>query len=114
MKLRLLFCCLFCCCCAVFAQTASPAQPSETQQFSPKAATFSGRVSDDARFFVADPDSQVWTVANPELLKSHQGQHVQLQGQTAAGTKSIRVLSARPSESDVRYVARQSDSAFRR
>jgi hypothetical protein len=116
MKLRFLFGFVLSLCLSgvVLAQSATRIAPSESPQFSARAASFSGTVSDDARFFVADPDSQVWAVTNPELLKTHQGQRVLLQAQTASGTKSIRVLSAKPTAGEVRIYAQQNDSAFRR
>jgi len=85
-----------------------------TQRFSRKAISFSGVVSDDGKFFVADPNAEVWTVTNPELLQSSHGRRVVLQAQTTAGANEIRVLCVKPSEAEPRSMARAGDAAFRR
>jgi len=82
--------------------------------FSKKAASFAGTVSDDGKFFLADPDAEVWTVANPELLKSEQGQRVTLQAQTNGDTGEIRVLCVKPREGQLSSMAKSGDAAFRR
>jgi hypothetical protein len=48
-------------------------ESTSAQHFSRKAISFSGVVSDDGKFFVADPNAEVWTVTNPELLQSSHG-----------------------------------------
>lgn len=85
-----------------------------TQRFSRKAASLSGMVSDDGKFFLADPDSEVWTVANPDALKSHQGHRVVLQAQTAAERNEIRVLCVKSGEGQMQSATKPGDAAFRR
>ena len=102
---------------AAFAQDPAkpptgPASP-EAQQFSRKAARLSGTVSDDGRFFVADLDDAVWTVTNPEALRSYSGRRVTLQVQTRPATDELRVLCVKPREVEL-SPARLGDAAFRR
>jgi hypothetical protein len=98
--------------------TAKPAalrhDSASAHGFSKKAVSFSGTVSDDGKFFLADPDADVWTVTNPELVKSQQGQRVTLQAQTNAGTNEIRVLCVKPREGQLSSMAKPGDAAFRR
>jgi len=91
-----------------------PPTAAATQQFSPRAASFSGMVSDDGSFFVADPDAVVWRVTNPEALRSYAGHPVKLQAQTSAATEEFRVLWVKPREAELKPVARLGDAAFRR
>ena len=88
--------------------------PAATQRFSRKAASLSGMVSDDGKFFLADPDSEVWTVANPEALRSYQGHRVVLQAQTSPESNEIRVLCVKSGEGQMQSASRQGDAAFRR
>jgi len=102
-----------------FAQDSTRSEPvrqtpAASQQFSRKAASLSGMVSDDGKFFLADPDAEVWSVANPDALKSHQGHRVVLQAQTAAKSSEIRVLCVKSGEGQIQSAARQGDAAFRR
>lgn len=82
--------------------------------FSKKAVRVSGTVSDDGKFFLADPDAEVWTVTNPDLVKTQQGQRVTLQAQTNAETGEIRVLCVKPREGELTSMAKPGDAAFRR
>jgi hypothetical protein len=104
---------------AAFAQDAakSPSTRHESvaaQGFSKKAIILSGTVSDDGKFFLADPDAEVWTVTNPDLLKTQQGQRVTLQVQTNTETSEIRVLRVKPREGPLTSMAKSGDAAFRR
>jgi len=95
------------------AAQRSSSQPSAL--FSRKASVFSGTISDDGHFVVADRDLEVWTVINPEALKGREGKSVTLQVQTVAGAHELRVLSVRTaSRENATSLAKWSDSAFRR
>lgn len=103
------------------ALTQDAAQPARMRQepaaahgFSKKAVSIFGTISDDGKFFLADPDAEVWTVTNPESLKSQQGQRVTLQVQVNAETSEIRVLCVKPRERQISSMARPGDAAFRR
>ena len=104
--------------CALAQDAAKPAnlrpEAARPQHFSKKAISFSGVVSDDGKFFVADQDSVVWSVTNPETLQLHHGHRVALKAQTTAETNEIRVLCVKPGEAELRSIARAGDSAFRR
>ena len=89
-------------------------EPAAARGFTKKAVSLSGTVSDDAKFFLADPDAEVWTVVNPELVKSQQGHRVTLQAQTNAATGEIRVLCVKPSDGQLSSMAKSGDAAFRR
>ena len=43
--------------------------------------------------FVRDTDKKIWTVENPDTLKGHEGQHVQVTGRVNAQKKSVHVLA---------------------
>jgi hypothetical protein len=99
------------------AQGASGPTPkfqSGLRQFSKRAVSLSGAISDDGQVFVADPDHEVWTAVNPDALKAHAGERAMLQVQESPGTSEIRVLSVKPGEPATRTSARWGDSAFRR
>ena len=98
------------------AQEAAGKRPptAAPQQFSRRAASFSGMVSDDGSSFVADPDAVVWRVTNPEALRSYAGHLVKLQAQTSAVAEEFRVLWVKPHEAELKPVARLGDAAFRR
>jgi hypothetical protein len=44
---------------------------------------------------VADPDGQIWVVANPEALKGFEGAHVRVTGQIDRKAKTVRVAEAK-------------------
>lgn len=114
MKQRTLSCCALVLLLSLIAVAQDAAKPGQMRRFSRKAASFSGTVSDDGKFFLADPDSEVWMVTNPEAVKSHQGHRVTLQAQTTSETNEIRVLCVKPSEAELRSSAKPGDAAFRR
>ena len=99
---------------AAFAQDATRAPQSAATDFSRKAVTLFGTISDDGHSFLADPDAEVWTVTNPDSLKSHGGERVKLQAQVNRRAIVIRVLCVKPQEDRFRTTANLGDSAFRR
>ena len=78
-----------------------------------KSLTVFGKVSNDGRTLFTDLDTE-WTVSNAEVLKGREGRLVTLKCYVDSVRNQIRVLSVRTAESEVKYAARQGDSAFRR
>lgn len=97
-------------CTAALAQDAA----RSVSVFSQKAVSILGTVSDDGKFFVAETDSNVWTVVNPESVKAQRGQEVTLQGQLNRIGSEIRVLHIKPRGLQITSMANFGDSAFRR
>ena len=58
-----------------------------------KAASITGKISDDGKTFVSDKDGKSWTINNPDLVKGHEGHHVTLKAHVAADTNSVDVVS---------------------
>jgi hypothetical protein len=58
-----------------------------------KAASITGKISDDGKMFVSDKDSTSWTITNPDAVKGHEGHHVTLQAQVDAGKNEVHVVS---------------------
>jgi hypothetical protein len=91
----------------------SPHQGACTPPLAERAISISGRASNDGNALV-DRNGDIWTVANPEVLRDYAGRQVSLKGHGNAGAKTIRVLSIRPGREAMTYSARWDDSAFRR
>jgi len=79
---------------------------------SPRPAVISGRVIDQGRILVGQ-NRDWWSVGNPELLKTHEGELVTVQYRVAEGGK-IQVLSLRKMREEPRYSSNYGDAAFRR
>ena len=60
---------------------------------SAKAASLSGKISDDGKTFVSDKDGKSWTISNPDAVKGHEGHHVILKAHVSADTASVDVVS---------------------
>jgi hypothetical protein len=95
-----------------FAQDAT--KPVTSRGFSKKAVSISGTLSDDGKFFLADPDAEVWRVANPDLVKAQEGHRVTMQAQTNAETSEIRVLRVKTPGNPLGSMTGAHDAAFRR
>jgi hypothetical protein len=70
--------------------------PQKTQdEKKPELMDIKGTVrSDNAKItFVADEGGKTWDVINPETLKDHVGQHVQLNAQVYADKGQIHVMT---------------------
>ena len=101
---------------AALAQDPAPAIKTAVaaHDYSKKAVSFFGTVSDDGKSFVADPDSVIWTIVNPDSVTRLHGQVVKLQAQINRDSSEIRVLCVKPHERQVSTMANLGDSAFRR
>ncbi|MFZ0287035.1 MAG: hypothetical protein WAL32_17545 [Terriglobales bacterium] len=49
----------------------------------------------DKAMFVADKDKKSWDVINPEMLKGHDGHHVELSAHVYADKDAIHVMSVK-------------------
>jgi hypothetical protein len=56
-------------------------------------------VSQDGKTLVSD-DGKSWTIANPDAVKGHEGQRVELKGSADASTSQINVTSVKASKGD--------------
>jgi hypothetical protein len=60
---------------------------------SAKAASITGKISDDGKTFVSDKDGKSWTINNPDAVKGHEGHHVTLKAHVSADTNAVDVVS---------------------
>jgi hypothetical protein len=58
-----------------------------------KAATITGKISDDGKTFVSDKDGKSWTISNPDAVKGHEGHHVALKAHVSADKGEVDVVS---------------------
>ena len=95
---------------ASFAQNA--AKPDESK-LTTKTATVSGKVSDDGMTITDDKNTR-WTVSNPVMLNSFEGQSVTVKGHPYKGENKILVLSVAGIAAETKTAAKKDDSALRR
>ena len=60
---------------------------------SAKAASVTGKISDDGKTFVSDKDGKTWTITNPDAVKGHEGHHVTLKAKVSADKNEVDVVS---------------------
>lgn len=67
----------------------------DTMKGSPsmKAASITGKISDDGKTFVSDKDGKSWTISNPEAVKGHEGHHVTVKAHVDADKSEVDVVS---------------------
>lgn len=70
--------------------TKQDATKSDT---STKAASVTGKISDDGKSFVSDKDGKTWTISNPDAVKGHEGHHVALKAHVSADKNEVEVVS---------------------
>jgi len=77
-----------------FAQYPSkePAQKDQAAQAPLKSIDGTVKVDGDKITFVADKDQKSWAVENPEVLKGHEGHHVQVKAHVDADKGSIHIM----------------------
>lgn len=91
-------------------QASLSSKPAST-----KPKTISGKVSEDGRT-ITTANNNLWTIANPDVLKEHSGQLVKVKCRISsdADATSIQILSVKIIPSAVKYNANTGDAAFRR
>jgi hypothetical protein len=80
---------------------------------SPKSVDLAGKISDDAKSFLAD-DGNRWTIINVAAVKGREGRNVVLQCRMDLEKHALHVFGIRGERSGMKKVARLDDSAFRR
>ena len=95
------------------AARAQDATKPDDSKLSTKTSTISGKVSDDGMTVVDDKNAR-WTVTNPVMLNSFEGQTVTVKGHPYKGENKILVLSVSGIVADAKQVAKKDDSAQRR
>ena len=68
-------------------------QNDQMKHTSTKAASVTGKISDDGKSFVSDKDGKSWTISNPEAVKGHEGHHVTLKAHVSEDKNEVDVVS---------------------
>ena len=68
-------------------------QNDQMKHTSTKAASVTGKISDDGKSFVSDKDGKSWTISNTEAVKGHEGHHVTLKAHVSADKNEVDVVS---------------------
>ena len=58
-----------------------------------KAASLTGKISDDRKTFVSDKYGKSWSINNPDAVKGHEGHHVTLKAHVSADAGTVDVVS---------------------
>ncbi len=95
------------------AALAQDASKSDDSKLTTKTSTISGKVSDDGMTITDDKNAR-WTVTNPVMLNSFEGQSVTVKGHPYKGESKILVLSVTGVATATKQVAKKDDSALRR
>ena len=77
---------------------------------SPKSVDLAGKISDDAKSFLADDGNQ-WTISNVAAVKGREGRNVVLQCRMDLEKRALHVLGIRQEQPQK---AKLGDAAFRR
>ncbi|SRR5712692_11713133 len=82
---------------AVLAQDTSKAAGQKDQASAASEKTIEGTVKaeGDQITFVSDKDKKTWKVENPEVLKGHEGHHVQVKAHVYADKGSIHIMDVK-------------------
>jgi hypothetical protein len=78
---------------AVAVAQDSMKQDSTKSDTSMKAASVTGKISDDGKTFVDDKESKSWTISNPDAVKGHEGHHVTLKAHLDTDKNEVHVVS---------------------
>ena len=77
---------------SMVAQDTMKQDPSKSDTPT-KAASITGKISDDGKTFVSDKDGKSWAISNPDAVKGHEGHHVTLKANVSADKTSVEVVS---------------------
>jgi len=69
---------------------------------SAKAASITGKISDDGKTFVSDKDGKSLTISSPDAVKGHEGHHVALKGHVSADKTSVDVVSLKMADDNMK------------
>jgi|SRR5215471_1841352 len=78
-----------------------------------KGIDLAGKVSDDAKSFLADDGNQ-WTISNAPAVKGSEGRSVVVHCRMDLAKRSIHVLAVRQEQAGIKSAVRYGDAAFRR
>ena len=76
-------------------------KPDNTKT-STKAASVTGKISDDGKTFVSDKDGKSWTISNPDAVKGHEGHHVTLKAHLFDDKNEVEVVSLKMAGGDMK------------
>jgi hypothetical protein len=88
-------------------------QTSDARKTSRKATSIPGKVGGDGKSFIADKDSRIWMVSNPEALSGIDGSHVNVKAHVDPTRNEIRIVSV-TAIAERRAGIKLDDAAFRR
>jgi hypothetical protein len=96
-------------------QNEDPAQHynSNAKKKSDKPASISGKVGSDGKTLIADKDSKIWKVSNPEALSRIEGHHVKVKAHVDAAQSQVQIISVH-AITEQRAGIKLDDAAFRR
>jgi hypothetical protein len=97
----------------LLSTTAAAQVHAQTPPAASKTMTIFGMVSDDGRTMVAK-NARSWSITNPTMLAGREGHRVRIKCRVYPNSSNILVLSVKLTDTQTRYAANPSDSAFRR
>ena len=74
-----------------------------------KTVNLTGKVSEDGMMFMNDKDSKNWKVANPDMRKAHQGQHVTLKAHLDTDKSEVTVVSVKMAKGEMKDTSMKKD-----
>jgi hypothetical protein len=77
---------------SLVAQDTMKQDPTKSDT-SAKAASVTGKISDDGKTFVSDKDGKTYTITNPDAVKGHEGHHVTLKAKVSPDKNEVDVVS---------------------
>src|SRR5690349_20621102 len=66
---------------------------SSAQKKPNQPASILGKVSSDCKIFIADKDSKIWKVNNPEAVAGIEGRHVKVKAHVDAAQSQLQIVS---------------------
>ena len=76
-------------------ESKAPAQTNQAAQAPLKSIEGTVKAEGDKITFVSDKDQKSWTVENPEVLKGHEGHHVNVKAHVDADKGFIRITEVK-------------------
>jgi hypothetical protein len=85
-------------CNLIIAQDTMNHDDGQKTYASQKPIELAGNISATGQTFVSDKDAKSWTIANPDAVKGHEGQHVLLTANVDADKNEVNVVSLKPAK----------------
>ena len=86
---------------------------SAKHRFGQEPTSFSAKVADNGKTLIANKDSKIWLVSNPETLSGIEGRHVKVKALVEMANSQVRIMSVSAITEEQTGV-RPHDAAFRR